>query len=564
MKLPIKYHDGKKIEDLRSAVRAAARRYSARPAIMQKLAGSYREISFAELLYKVEGLGTELLSRGYYGKRIMILGDNSLEWATVFLACISGLSAVVPIDKDSSSEEIAKIAEKSGAAAIFYSPRLEDRLTRLPGDIKKYSFSAIEALIEEGTSKLSCGDTDYFRLSIDESDLAMICFSRTSSGEPRGVMYSQKNLCFSLTELTKTMLCYSEDVYLSVLPMHHIYELICGFLYPLISGACVAFCEGLRYMSRNIQETRPTVMVCVPYLLDTIYRKIKNNIRLKGSEKRVRAAIKLTGSSLSLKKRVFSEIHDSLGGRLRLFISGATLADPETVRGLREFGFRTAQTYGLTDTLPLISLSSDFAYNDGSVGVCVPDGVLDIYDIGEGGIGEIRYKGENIPTGILGSPVESAALVRDGWFYTGDLGYLDREGFLCIAGKKKNVIVTASGKNIFPEELEDLLRRNRFVNEAVVVGYVNEMREDYDIVAVLRPEISEFEEVYGKHYSRGQVDAEFSRAVEEVNSRTAPFKKIHFFVTRREEFKLTASNKVRRSGVADEARADYLRKLARS
>ncbi len=561
MKLPIKYHDGKKIDDLRSAIRAAARRYSARPAIMQKLAGSYREISYAELLYKVEGLGTELLAQGLYGKRIMIYGDNSLEWATVFLACVSGLAPVVPIDRDCTPDEIEKLASCSGAEAIFYSPRLEDRLTALPENIRKFSFNALEALIEEGTAKLSAGDTDYFRLSIDEGDLALICFSRTSSGEPRGVSYSQRNLCFTLTELTKTLICYPEDVCLSVLPMHHIYELTCGFLYPLISGACVAFCEGLRYMSRNIQETRPTVMVCVPYLLDTVYRKIKNNIRLKGSEKRVRAAVKLTGSSLSIKKRVFSEIHDSLGGRLRLFICGGTLADKETVRGLRELGFRTAQTYGLTDTLPLISLSSDFAYNDGSVGVCVPDGVLDIYDIGEGGIGEIRYKGDNIPSCVIG---ESTALVRDGWFYTGDLGYLDREGFLCIAGKKKNVIVTASGKNIFPEELEKLLRANRFVNEAVVVGYVNESREDYDIVAVLRPEVSEFEEVYGRQYSRGQVDAEFNRAVNEVNAKVAPHKKIHFFVTRREEFKMTSSRKVRRHGVADEARADYLRKLARS
>ncbi len=564
MKLPIKYHDGKKIENLRSAILAAARRYSARPALMQKSAGSYREISYAELLYKVEGLGTELLSLGLEGKRIMLIGDNSLEWATVFLACVSGLAVVVPVDRDSTPEELERIAKKSEASAVFYSSRLEDKLALMPENVKKYSFGALEALIEEGTEKLSQGNTDYFRLSIDESDLAIICFSRTSSGDVRGVMLSQRNVCFNLTELTKTLICYSEDVYLSVLPIHHIYELTCGFLYPLISGACVAFCEGLRYLSRNIQETRPTVMVCVPYLLSTVYRKIKNNIRLKGSEKRVRAAAKLTGSSLALKKRIFSEIHDSLGGRLRLFVCGGTLADPETVRGLRELGFRTAQTYGLSDTLPLISLSSDFAYTDTSVGVCVPDGVLDIYGIDSDGIGEIRYKGGNILSGLCGEPAGLSSFVRDGWLYTGDLGKLDRDGFLCIAGKKKNVIVTASGKNVFPEELENLLRRNRFINEAVVVGYVNEFREDYDIVAVLRPEISEFEEVYGKHYSRGQVDAEFNRAVEEVNSKVAAFKKINFFVTRRREFEMTTSRRVRRRGVADEARADYLRKLARS
>ena len=556
MKLPLKYHDGKKVENIRAAIRAAARRYSARPAIMQKFAGAYREISYAELLYKVEGLGTELLSRNFYGKRIMLLGDNSLEWATVFLSAVSGLGVVVPVDKDISAEKLTLAAEKTEAYAVFYSPRFEEKVNTLPASVKKFSFNTLEALIEEGTAKLSCGDTDYLRLSLEPDDLAILSPS-FSSGELHINSYSQRSICFDLSELTRTVLCYPEDVFLSVLPINHIYELTCGFLYPLVSGACVAFCEGLRYMSRNIQEARPTVMVCVPYLLETIYRKIRNNVRLKGSEKRVRAAIKLTGSSISFKKRVFSEIHDSLGGRLRLFISGGSIADPEIIRGLRELGFRTAQSYGLTESLPLISICSDFAFNDTSVGVCVPDGILDIYDIGGDGIGEIRFKGDN----IISQP---SASLRDGWLYTGDLGYLDRNGFLYVSGKKKNVIVTASGKNIFPEELEAMLRRNRFVSEAVVVGYVNEAREDYDIVAVLRPEISEFEEVYGKQYTRGQVDAEFNRAIEEVNRTTAPFKKIHFFVTRRRDFDLTQSRKVRRSGVADEAKAEYLRKLARS
>lgn len=560
MELPIKYHDGKKFENVRSAIRAAARRYSSNPAVMQKFAGAYRSISFAELLYKVEGLGAELLSRGFHKKRIILLGENCLEWAAVYLACVCGLATVLPVDKDTSPADLRKIAEKADAAAVFYSPKCEETACSLGSHIKKYSFNSLEALIEEGTRKLSGGDTDYLRLPIEECDIAVICFSITASGEARGVMLSQKNLCFDLSELTKTVICYPDDVFLSVLPMHHLYEMVCGFLYPLISGACIAFCEGLRYISRNVQEVRPTVMVCVPYLLETIYKKIRNNISLKGSEKRVRAAIRLTGSSFSLKKRIFSEIHDSLGGRLRLFISGGTAAEPEIVKGLRELGFRTAQSYGLTDTLPLISICSDFAYNDASVGVSVPDGVLDIYDIGGDGIGEIRYRGDNVPAGMLGE----ALAVRDGWLYTGDLGRLDRDSFLYISGKKKNVFVTASGKNVFPEELEAMLRRNRFVNEAVVVGFVNEAREDYDIVAVLYPEKSEFEAVYGKKFSRGQVYAEFNRAIEEVNRAVAPFKKIHFFITRREEFAMGSSRKVRRSGVADEVRAEYLRKLARS
>ena len=279
MKLPIKYHEGKSFENIRSAIRAAARRYSARPAIMQKFAGAYREISYAELLYKVEGLGTELLSRGFFGKKIILIGDNSLEWATVFLSVVSGLGTVIPIDKEISDTDLEKIVSSTETYAVFYSPKYEEKIKSLGGEIKKYSFNAIEALIEEGASKLALGDTDYLRLSIEPDDTAIIFRSVSSAGEVRGITLSQRSICFDLSALTKTVICYPEDVYLSVLPVSHVYEMICGFLYPLVSGACVAFCEGLRYMSRNIQEVRPTVMVCVPYLLETVYRKIRSNIR---------------------------------------------------------------------------------------------------------------------------------------------------------------------------------------------------------------------------------------------------------------------------------------------
>ena len=564
MKLPLIYHDGKRIDDLRTAIRAAARRYSARPALMQKSGGSYGEISYAELLYRVEGLGTELLTRGFYGKRVILMGDNSIGWATVFLAAVCGLAIPVTVDRDISEQNLLKIVEKTGASAIFYSSRLKDKLSSLPESLERISFSETDEIFEAGSLNLASGNTDYLRLSVEPDDLAVISFTVSSSGEPRGIMLSHKNICSDLSALTRTLICYPEDVFLSVLPMHHTLEMTVGFLYPLISGASIGFCEGLRYLSGNLGEVRPTVMVCVPYLIETMYRKINNNIRIKGKEKSVKVSRKLTGSSISLKKRIFKEIHDSFGGRLRLLISGGAQTDPETVRGMREFGFRTAQSYGLSDCLPLIAVSSDFAFKNASVGVCVPDGVLDIYNIGSDGIGEIRYKGENIMSGLLGEPAKTASMKKDGWLYTGDLGYIDRDGFLYITGKKKNAILTASGKSVFPEELESLLRKNSFISEAIVVGYANEIRENYDVVAVLLPDQSRFEEVYGKGFTRGQVDAEFMRAIAEVNAQVDSHKRINFFVTRRTPFNTTPSRKISRAVVAQEARADYLRKLART
>ena len=348
--------------------------------------------------------------------------------------------------------------------------------------------------------------------------------------------------------------------------MHHVYECTFGFLAPLSCGATVAFGGGLSHFTRDMKQIRPTKLFAVPVLLEAIYNKLWAKLRESGFDGKVISAVKFNRVTrrfgLDLSKGLFSEIRSLFGGRLGLVIVGGGPISPDILMELREVGVKAVRLYGLTECSGLVTVNRDRYFRDSSEGLSTPSGIVDVYNVTEDGIGEIRYKGENIHAGILGEGSNPA--VRDGWLYTGDLGHIDRDGFLYISGKKKNVFVTASGKNIFPEELEELLCRNPFISEAVVVGYVNEAREDYDIVAVLCPEISKFEEVYGKHYSRGQVDAEFNRAIDEVNRLSDPYKKIHFFVTRREGFNATSSRKVRRSQIADEARAEYLRKLART
>lgn len=560
----IKYHESRKIENIRSALRASERLYGERPAFMQKIDGEYKTVTYSRFRDMYEALGTELWARGLSGRRIIVTGDNCLDWATVYIATVAGLGVIVPVDKELPAEELCNIASISEAGAIFYSPRLAAKVAALPDDIQKYSFDDIPALIESGKERLLNGEREYLRSYIDPDVMTALIFTSGTTGTSKGVMLSHRNICFCISEVAHMAYIGPEEVFLSILPMHHVYECTCGFLFPLTRGCCVAFSEGLRYITRNMQEVRPTIVCCVPILLETIYRKIWMNIRRKGIEKKVRNAIKLTRhAGLGLKRRVFSEIHDSLGGRIRMFISGGAAADPEVMRGLRDFGLLAIQGYGLTECSPLAAVNKDDYYRDDSAGLATPNGVLDIYDVQDDGTGEIRYKGDNVMLGYYRAPELTAEVIRDGWFYTGDLGYIDSDGFLHITGRKKNVIVTPGGKNIFPEELETYLCRNPYISEAVVVGYFNESRNAWDIVAILHPDDAAFVETYGKGYTQGQIDAEFTRAVDEVNNTVQHYKRITMYIVRPTEFPKNSSRKIKRMGIAEEAEPEYRKKLAR-
>lgn len=556
-----KYYDSKKCDNIRSMLRSSERLFGSRVAFMQKENGAYQETTYSEYRDMVEELGTELYARGYAGSRIIVMGDNSLEWATVYMATVCGLGVIVPVDKEIPDEELQNIARLSEARAIFCSSHLKEKADKV--GIDTFTFDDIYSLIASGAKRLKCGERDYLRLPINNDAMAILIFTSGTTGVSKGVMLSNRNICYTLSEIGTMIQADCTDRVLSVLPMHHIYEATCGFLFVLSIGGSIAFAEGLRYITRNIQEVKPTAMFCVPILLETIYHKIWANIKRKGIERKVRNAIKLTGKNMKLKRRVFSEIHDSLGGNLRLIVSGGAAADPMVIKGMRDLGFLTLQGYGLTECAPIAAVNKDDFYRDDAAGLATPHSVLDVYDVQNDGTGEIRVKGDNVMLGYYGDPELTAKTIRGGWLYTGDLGYIDTDGFLHITGRKKNVIVTAGGKNVFPEELETYLCRSEFVDDAVVVGYVNEAKGDYDIVAVLYPNEAAFTETYGRGYSQGQVEAEFAKAIEDTNSLVQDYKRIHFFVTRQEKFDKNSSRKIRRAGVAEEAHAEYLRKLAR-
>ncbi len=554
-------------ENLKQMYHASAETWGEKPLFMQKEDGEYRAYSFNRYCADVDALGTALLARGFGGKRIIVSGENCYAWVTAYMATVCGVGVVVPVDKEIPAEEIANIARVSDAAAVIYSSKIQGKIDALDESVVRIPFEDLPALIAQGSELMEKGDRAFLDAEIDAEAMSILLFTSGTTGVSKGVMLSHRNICFNLAEMCQMLYIDEKDTFLSVLPLHHAYECTCGFICQVYRGCTVAFSEGLRYITKNMQEAQPTMMLCVPLLLETMYNKVWANIRKQGLEKKVKTVIKITNAipnekaRLAAKRRLFGAVHKSFGGKLRTLISGGAAVDPVILKGLRDLGIYAYQGYGLTECAPLAALNRDTFYNDGSAGLATPNALLDIYDMQDDGTGEVRYKGDNIMLGYYNAPELTAEVIRDGWFYTGDLGYMDKNGFLFITGRKKNVIVTSNGKNIFPEELETYLSRNAFVAESVVVGYINPNKKDYDIVALIRPDKERMEEVYGADYTADDLNAEMKKAVAEVNGTVQSYKRIETYLLRDEEFPKNTSKKIKRAGLADAAYDAYKEKM---
>lgn len=552
-----KNYEVRPIENLKEMLYTSAATWPEKNAFLEKRDGVYEGITFNQYLLDVEGLGTELCARGLLGKRVIVTGENCYAWALAYMTVICGLGVVIPVDKEIPPEEIANIANVSEADAVIYSAKYEDKIKKIEKPLDFICFDELSGLCAAGREKINAGDRTYLDLEIDKNEMASLIFTSGTTGVSKGVMLSHHNITFNLTEMCQMIYIGPEDTFLSVLPLHHAYECTCGFLCQIYRGSTIAYCEGLRYIMKNMKEVHPTMILCVPLLIETMYHKIWANIRKNGMEKMVKKALAASNASrkigIDLRKKLFSEIHETFGGKLRMMIAGGAAVDPDILKGLRDFGILAVQGYGLTECAPLAAVNRDKFYCDSSAGLATPNATLEIADAAEDGTGDIRFKGENIMLGYYKAPELTAEVIVDGWLYTGDLGFIDKDGFLHITGRRKNVIVTANGKNIFPEELETYLSRNPYVLESVVVGVPDETGRDYDIVAMILPDRERLDEENPDGYSEELVREKLTEAVKQANSMVQQYKRIKKFLVRSEEFPKNTSKKIKRAGLLEEA-----------
>ena len=549
-----KKHKTRPVYDFRELVYSSERDFPALPAFVLR----ERKVTYTDLANEYRGLCTEFFRLGYEGKRIAVAGANSYNWILCYLAAAT-VGVVVPIDKELGSEDIEEFLKASEAEAIFADSTI---LARLNTDIQKYTIAESKqvkqahthasALVESGKAAYLAGDKRIDLFEINREEMSILIFTSGTTGNSKGVMLSQKNICANINQTAK-MVKVDPDLHsLSVLPLHHTYETTLGHLLLLSGGSCISYADGLRQVSKNISEYQPSVLIVVPLLLDFILNRVEANMR-KSLPKAFllpegASVLELLNNLPALLRFVVKrKVKKTLGGRLRLLIVGAAPIKPEVIETFCMLGITTYQGYGLTETSPLIAGNNDFFMNPAAVGLPIHDVEIKIENPNEEGVGEIITRGDNVMLGYFNDEAATAEAMRGGYFHTGDLGYFDKDGFLYVTGRCKNVIVAQNGKNIYPEELESRLNEELFIEESLVLGVAN-TKGGTAIKAKIYPCIEKIKELYDRLPTEEEIRAEIARVVTRINEKLPAYKKILITEIVTEPFEKTTTKKIKRFG----------------
>ena len=564
----VKYRDSRPITDIKHMIETSASDewYGDHVAFYQKekKGGDYKKITYKETMADINALGTALINEGLKDRRIAIIGENCYWWAVSYLAVLCGTGIVVPLDKEFNAKELEQLVKRSEVSCVFFTEKYKDIFTKIKGegtsslemlvnmnaDEEKDGVRSWKGLVEKGRELLKEGNREFLDAQIIRDEMSVLLFTSGTTGLSKGVMLSHGNLVEDLMVSPTVLKVNDWDIFFSVLPIHHTYECTCGFLMPLYKGAAIAYCEGLKQIVKNLSEVRPTMFLGVPVLFENLYKKIWQNVRKKGKEKTLKKVIKINRKTkkigIDLGKIFFKDILAVFGGRMRMMIVGGAAINPEVLEGIQDFGIQALQGYGLTECAPMGALNPDTAPKAASVGRKFPTFGIKIEDINEEGIGEICLRGGNVMLGYYEMPEATAEVIKDGWFYTGDLGYLDDEGYLYITGRKKNVIITKNGKNVYPEELEYYLSNVPFIEESMVFGEDTSDGRDTSIVAAVKLDDYEVEELFGKGITDKELEDKVWEEVDKINANAPFFKKIKKVIIRKEEFEKNTSKKIKR------------------
>lgn len=546
-----------------------------RTIILQKFdpKGKYTEISYRQFGEDVIGFGTALMRKLQLGNnpRVLILSETTYHWYVSYMTMLCGNGIAIPTDKELPDNELENVIKRSRADVVIYSTRKEDSIKKILPNIpnvkyfiKMYSEEGLEGknvgmqyLIEEGKNLVANGDDAYSKIRVIPDEFKVLLFTSGTTSSAKGVMLSSRNLAENINAVSAYVKLYPEDRFFSVLPLHHTYESSIGFLLPMAWGASIAVCQGLKHIVPNLQETKPTAMLAVPLLIENLYKKINATIKKSKKDGLVNSMIHVTNAlkmvGVDMKRKVFAEIHENLGGRIRIIVSAAAPIDAKVGKWIEDIGIVFLQGYGLTETAPISALTPEFEPKVGSAGKAIFKAELKIDSPNENGEGEVLIK---TPTLMLGyyedeESTNEAIDIVDGerWFHSGDIGYLDNDGFLYITGRCKNVIVTQNGKNIYPEEIELLLSQVPEIKECMVYGKEDsEDKNNKELIISVKviPNMEEIEEKYGKDLSEEKVRDIIWAQIKEVNKKLTSYKAIKNLEIKHDEFEKTTTMKIKR------------------
>ena len=550
------------IENLKDMLNKTKDIYSNKPAYKIKIEeNKYQIYTHEQVREMIDSLGTSLIDMGLKDKRIAIIGENRYEWEIAYLSIVCGTGIVVPIDKSLPEHELESVIERSEVEAIFYSNKYEEILNKI-----KYSKSnklkhlismdnlenkegiySQKELIQKGEELIQNGDKRFINAEIDNEKMSIMLFTSGTTSKSKVVALSHKNIASNLMDIGSILDITSEDTLLSILPIHHVFECTVGFLFSLYKGAQTVFCDGIRHIVENLNEYNVTVMACVPGIYERIFLMIRKQLEKQGKlEEILEKEEKLKNASMEERKKEFKEIHDMLGGKIKLFISGAAALDYKIEEKYRLLGLNLVQGYGLTETSPVIAVGTKEEYRLGSVGKIVPSAQAKIVDVNSEGIGELIVKGPNIALGYYNDKKATSESFKDGWFYTGDLAKIDKDGYIFICGRKKSVIVLKNGKNIFPEEMENLVNKIEGVKESFIFGKKQSSdKENIKINVKIVYDKDIVKEVY-----RAETEEEIYKAlfekVKEVNAQMPKYKAIKGMIITENPLIKTTTNKIKR------------------
>ncbi len=537
----------------------------------------FENITYKQVRDKINGLGTYMLNDlNLKGEKIAVLGENSSRWYMSYMAVACGVGIVVPLDKGLPENEILSLLKRCGAKAIIYSSRRSEVIQAikkdLPEDMVYIDMNKAESddislsfdrIAEKGLDEINSGDLSYINMPIDNKEFSILLFTSGTSDKSKGVMLSHKNLCANIYSCSCVVPTFGNYTCFSILPLHHTYEFTLDYLFMTAAGGTIGICQGLKYFNKDIKIIKPDFVLAVPAFIERINKAIEKNIKETGKESTINFVKKMANGfskfGLDFRRKIFAKVHEQFGGNLKYLFCGAAPLEAELVTKMESYGFKFLQGYGLTETSPLVAGTTLTLHAPGTVGKAV-EGVDIRIDLSENenensNIGQIIVKGDNVMLGYYYDPQATKKALKNGWFYTGDLGYFDLRGNLVITGREKNVIVTSNGKNIFPEELESLINKIPLVGESMVYGKKRN-NSDKDVIVALRITLDkeQMEEKFGKNMpSNAEIYGIISEEIKRINRMMSPYKAIKELEIKKDDFIKTTTMKIKRKEEIEKA-----------